>query len=161
MAGGAADCLYWERVLSKHCRLFELRNKERMSVAAASKLLSNMLYNYKGMGISLGSVIAGYDKMGPGLYYIDNDGTRLTGDYFSTGSGSPHAYAILDPGYKFDMSTEEAIELGRRAIYHATYRDPASGGINNLYHITKDGWEFIGAVDVSDLHAKYYAHATA
>ncbi|RTG80461.1 20S proteasome subunit beta 5, partial [Schistosoma bovis] len=50
MAGGAADCQFWERVLAKHCRLFELRNKERISVAAASKLLANMVYNYKGMG---------------------------------------------------------------------------------------------------------------
>lgn len=48
MAGGAADCTYWLRVLSKHCRMFELRNKERISVAAASKLLANILYNYKG-----------------------------------------------------------------------------------------------------------------
>lgn len=48
MAGGAADCVYWERVLSRHCRMHELRNRERISVAAASKLLSNMLYNYKG-----------------------------------------------------------------------------------------------------------------
>ena len=38
MAGGAADCVYWERVLSKQCRLYALRNRERISVAAASKV---------------------------------------------------------------------------------------------------------------------------
>lgn len=54
IAGGAADCVYWDRVLSKQCRMFELRNRERISVAAASKLLSNMVYGYKGMGISIG-----------------------------------------------------------------------------------------------------------
>merc|ERR1712154_414138 len=27
MAGGAADCMYWERVLSKQCRLYELRTR--------------------------------------------------------------------------------------------------------------------------------------
>lgn len=48
MAGGAADCSYWERVLSKECRLFELRNKQRITVAAASKILANILYSYKG-----------------------------------------------------------------------------------------------------------------
>lgn len=26
MAGGAADCSYWERVLSKQCRIWELKN---------------------------------------------------------------------------------------------------------------------------------------
>lgn len=35
------------------CRLHELRNKERISVAAASKILSNIVYQYKGMGLSM------------------------------------------------------------------------------------------------------------
>ena len=38
-------------------------------------------------------------------------------------------------GYKFDMSVEDAILLGRRSIYHATHRDAYSGGTVNLYHV--------------------------
>lgn len=76
MAGGAADCAYWERQLAFSCRyntvtdsvlsesdlfmyivplqrVYELRNKERISVAAASKILANMVYRYKGMGLSM------------------------------------------------------------------------------------------------------------
>lgn len=56
LAGGAADCVYWDRVLSKQCRIYELRNRTRISVAAASKLMSNMVYNYKGMGLSIGEL---------------------------------------------------------------------------------------------------------
>merc|ERR1711914_17926 len=63
MAGGAADCQFWERVLAKECRLYELRNKERISVAAASKLLANMVYEYKGMGLSMGTMVCGWDKV--------------------------------------------------------------------------------------------------
>ena len=142
MAGGAADCSYWERELGKRCRLHELRNKERISVAAASKLLANMVYSYKGMGLSMGTMVtgtwswveslysnwAGWDKQGPGLFYVDSDGQRLKGDLFSVGSGSTYAYGVLDAGYKYDMAVEDAIELGRRAIYHATFRDAYSGG---------------------------------
>lgn len=62
LAGGAADCVYWDRVLAKQCRLYELRNRERISVAAASKLMANMVYNYKGMGLSMGMMLAGFDK---------------------------------------------------------------------------------------------------
>jgi 20S proteasome alpha/beta subunit len=40
-------------VLFNFLRIYELRNKERISVAAASKLLANMVYNYKGMGLSM------------------------------------------------------------------------------------------------------------
>ena len=53
MAGGAADCSYWERDLGRQCRLYELRNKERISVAAASKLLANTMYQYRGYGLSM------------------------------------------------------------------------------------------------------------
>lgn len=62
LAGGAADCVYWDRVLAKQCRLYELKNGERISVAAASKLMANMVYNYKGMGLSMGMMICGWDK---------------------------------------------------------------------------------------------------
>ena len=53
MAGGAADCSYWERYLGMHCRLFELEHKEKISVCAASKLLSNITYQYKAYGLSM------------------------------------------------------------------------------------------------------------
>jgi len=83
MAGGAADCSFWERELGRRCRLYvahlcradplltsipfsyELRNKERISVAAASKLLANIVYGYKGYGLSMGTMITGWDKSGP------------------------------------------------------------------------------------------------
>lgn len=70
MAGGAAvcltrnsscpcpsnsyqDCQYWLAYLGMQCRLHELRHKRRISVAAASKILANLVYSYKGMGLSM------------------------------------------------------------------------------------------------------------
>lgn len=155
MAGGAADCSFWERLLAKHCRIYELRNKERISVAAASKLLANMVYNYKGMGLSMGTMICGWDKRGPGLYYVDSDGTRLSNDIFSVGSGSTYAYGVLDSGYKYDLSVEEAYDLGQRSIYHATHRDAYSGGVVNLYHMRQDGWIKVSQTDVAKPHYQY------
>jgi len=155
MAGGAADCSFWERELGRQCRLYELRNKERISVAAASKILANIVYQYRRHGLSMGTMITGWDKTGPNLFYVDNDGTRLKGQRFSVGSGSTYAYGILDSGYKFDMTPEEACELGRRAIYHATHRDAYSGGIVNVYHIEQDGWKKISATDCFILHQQY------
>jgi 20S proteasome subunit beta 5 len=155
MAGGAADCSYWERELGKRCRLYELRNKERISVAAASKLLSNMVYSYKGMGLSMGTMVTGWDKEGPGLFYVDSDGQRIKSDLFSVGSGSTYAYGVLDAGYSYDLSVKDAIDLGRRSIYHATFRDAYSGGVVNVYHVKREGWEFISQTDVMDLHYEY------
>lgn len=160
MAGGAADCQFWERNLGVQCRMYELRNKERISVRAASKLLSNTMNSYRGYGLSMGTMIAGWDKTGPQLYYVDSDGSRLQASVekplFSVGSGSTYAYGVLDSGWRMDLTDEEAVELGRRAIYHATHRDAYSGGANNVYHIKEDGWVFMGAEDTGmDLHYKY------
>lgn len=152
MAGGAADCQYWETYLGIQCRLHELRNKERISVAAASKFLSNLVYSYKGMGLSMGTMICGWDKTGPALYYVDSDGTRMKGDVFSVGSGSTFAYGVLDQGYKWDLEDEEAQELGRRSIYAAAHRDAFSGNTVNLYQVRENGWEFIANYDVNTLH---------
>ena len=46
-----------------------------------------------------GSMIAGWDPQGPGLYYVDSDGQRTKGQVFSVGSGSLYAYGVLDEGY--------------------------------------------------------------
>ncbi|ALC40671.1 Prosbeta5 [Drosophila busckii] len=155
LAGGAADCVYWDRVLAKECRLHELRNKERISVAAASKIMANIAHEYKGMGLSMGMMLAGYDKRGPGLYYVDSEGSRTPGNVFSVGSGSIFAFGVLDSGYHWDLKDDEAQELGRRAIYHATFRDAYSGGIIRVYHMTKNGWVKISETDCMELHYKY------
>lgn len=123
------------------CRLHELRHKRRISVAAASKILANLVYSYKGMGLSMGTMCAGVTPSeGPALYYIDSDGTRLAGNLFCVGSGQTFAYGVLDAEYKYDLEEDEALELGRRSILAATHRDAYSGGFINLYHVKEDGW---------------------
>lgn len=124
------------------CRLHELRHKRRISVAAASKILANLVYSYKGMGLSMGTMCAGVTPTeGPALYYIDSDGTRLAGDRFCVGSGQTFAYGVLDAEYSYDLSDEDARELGKRSILAATHRDAFSGGFINLYHVKEQGWE--------------------
>jgi 20S proteasome subunit beta 5 len=103
-------------------------------------------------------MIAGWDESkGPQLYYIDSDGTRLKGHKFSVGSGATYAYGVLDHGYRYDLTIEQAVEvrpspipfpllaplrlllaltrakrqLGKRSIFHATHRDAYSGGTIN------------------------------
>jgi len=155
MAGGAADCQFWERYLGMQCRLHELRNGERISVGAAAQILANTVSNYRGRGLSMGTMIAGWDKtLGPSLYYVDNDGIHLSGKMFCVGSGGTFAYGILDGGWSWDMSVEDARKLGQKAIMHATHRDAYSGGNINLYHIKEDGWEFVERIDCHKMHQR-------
>ncbi|KAF2671094.1 proteasome-domain-containing protein [Microthyrium microscopicum] len=155
MAGGAADCQYWLAYLGMQCRLHELRNKRRITVAAASKILANLVYSYKGMGLSMGTMCAGVTPQeGPALYYVDSDGTRMAGNMFCVGSGQTFAYGVLDAEYRYEMEDEEALELGRRSILAAMHRDAYSGGFINLYHVKEDGWVKHGFSDMNPIFWK-------
>jgi 20S proteasome subunit beta 5 len=155
MAGGAADCQYWERVLGMECRLWQLRNNSRITVSAASKILANITYAYRNHGLSMGTMIAGWDKFGPALYYVDDQGTRVKHELFSVGSGSIYAYGVLDTGYNFDLTVDAACELARRSIFHATYRDGGSGGYVSVYHIHANGWTKVSRDDQTQLYPRY------
>lgn len=39
------------------CRLYELNNGKRITVGAASKLLANVMFSYKGYGLSMVSAL--------------------------------------------------------------------------------------------------------
>lgn len=65
-----------------------------------------MILQYKGYGLSIGSMIIGTDKNGPDLYFVDNDGIRLKGTWFSIGSGSIFAYGVLDTSIKPNLTKE-------------------------------------------------------
>lgn len=160
IAGGAADCEYWERNLSVQCRKYEIEHNRRIGISAASKLFQTYLYQYKGMGLSVGSMLSGFDADGrPHIFYVDNEGKRLEGVLFSVGSGSTFAYSILETGYRYDMEDQEAIELGLRAVMHAAHRDAMSGGMQNVFHIKPDGWKRVVRQDNYDTYRKYYGGA--
>ncbi|KAL2089521.1 hypothetical protein ACEWY4_014209 [Coilia grayii] len=90
---------------------------------------------------------------GPRLVYVCSDGTRLQGELFSVGSGSPYAYSILDRDVRWEMSMDEAVAVAREAVYRATHRDAYSGNNVDLYHITARGWK---RRDREDLKEEYY-----
>jgi len=102
-------------------------------------------------------MFTGSDKNGAHLYYIDNDCTRIKGRLFAVGSGGTFAYGVLDTNYRHDLTVEEAVNLGVRAIASATYKDAASGGVVRCYHVTNNGdWVLIhDQIDVSQLHYEF------
>lgn len=151
MAGGAADCYYWEKRMGIYAKEYELENGTRISAAAASMYLSNAVYRYKGYGLSMSTMICGYNKDGPRIYNVTDAGARVQNHFFSVGSGSTIALGVLCTKYRFEMEREEALELGKEAIFHAGHRDAYSGGSVNLYFMDENGWEKIGKYDFDQL----------
>uniref|UniRef100_A0A8C4FFL2 Proteasome subunit beta n=1 Tax=Catagonus wagneri TaxID=51154 RepID=A0A8C4FFL2_9CETA len=153
-SGTSADCITWYRVLRRELRLRALREGQLPSVAGAAKLLSGMMSRYRGLDLCVATALCGWDRSGPALFYVYSDGTLLQGDIFSVGSGSPYAYGVLDRGYRYDMSTQEAYALARRAVAHATHRDAYSGGSVDLFHVRESGWEYVSRHDAWVLYSQ-------
>ncbi|XP_035526788.1 proteasome subunit beta type-11a [Morone saxatilis] len=148
-SGSGADCMLWERILTREIRLYQLRHRRCLSIRGTAKLLSFMLHPFKGTDVCVALTLCGWDKdagntdctkSGPKLIYVCSDGARLQGDIFSVGSGSPYAYGVLDRDLRWSLSKEEAISLAREAVFRATHRDAYSGNNVDLFHITAQGW---------------------
>jgi len=150
MAGSAADCTFWIRKLQAEARLYDLQEGREISVALVSNILSKSLYYNRELSLSIGTMIIGYDKLcGPSIYYIDNTGMRVRGDMFAVGSGSTFALGILDTEKHPNMTKNEAIALGIKAIRHATVRDAFSGGYIAVYVVNSEGWEKVFSEDIA------------
>ena len=78
---------------------------------------------------------------------------------FAVGSGGTFAYGVLDTEYKWELSVDEAVQLGIKAIVSATHKDSASGGVVRVYHVTNEGhWRIVhDKIDVSELHYQFEA----
>lgn len=59
-----------------------------MPVATAARVLADTLMGQRGRGLSVGTMVMGYDRDradAAQLYYVDSEGARVKGRYFSVG----------------------------------------------------------------------------
>ncbi|KAM6948635.1 proteasome subunit beta type-11a [Aplochiton taeniatus] len=216
-SGSGADCMLWERILTREIRLYHLRHRRRLSISGTAKLLSHMLHPFKGTDVCVALILCGWDEeqvrvedckaenveapedtaafalenvtsadnsiteenvigvapngteqtatdvghslspvsglSGPKLIYVCSDGARLQGELFSVGSGSPYAYGVLDRGFRWNLSREEATSLAREAVFRATHRDAYSGNNVDLFYVSAKGWS---CREREDLKEEYY-----
>ncbi|XP_053330265.1 proteasome subunit beta type-11-like [Spea bombifrons] len=153
-SGSAADCQFFGRLLARECRLYQLRNGCMPTVKGAAKMLSMMMLPFRGTDVCAAITLSGWDKNGPCICYVYSDGTFLSSDVISVGSGSPYAYSIIDEGYRAGMKEEEARQLARRAVCHAGRRDAYSGGFVDVYLVTKEGCKKDAREDLVELYNK-------
>jgi len=127
VAGAVGDAQAMVRLLKAQFKLYKLE-RGPITVKAAATLLSNILQSSKYFPYINQFILAGYDNQ-PGLYSFDPfGGFDFKDKFYSTGSGSPFAYGVLEAGFKENMTTEETIALVIKAIKVAIERDIGSGG---------------------------------
>jgi len=138
-AGLISDMQVLARDVAANATLFNMDVGRKISVRAASKLMSNVLFNRRMAPLITQTIVAGVDDQGPSMYILDVLGSVLPDDYAVVGSGTEIAIAVIEEGYRKDIKVAEAKELVTRAIKSAISRDAMSGDGVDFLIITKKG----------------------
>lgn len=136
-AGTAADCEFVTDMVSSALELHRYGTGRKSRLITALTLLKNHLFRYQGH-VSAALILGGCDLNGPHLFTIYPHGSTDCLPYATMGSGSLNAMAVMESGFKEDMTEEEAMDLACRSILSGVYNDLGSGSNVDLCVITKD-----------------------
>jgi proteasome beta subunit len=137
-AGLVSDMQVLTKEVEAYANLYTLDVSRPITVRAAAKLMSNILFNRRMAPLITQTIIGGTDEEGPSVYVLDVLGSVIPDKYAVVGSGTEIAVGVLEESYKDDMTMEEAKDLVTRAIKSAISRDIMSGNGIDLLIITKD-----------------------
>jgi proteasome beta subunit len=138
-AGLVSDMQILTREVEAQAKLFSLDAKRPMSVKAAAKVMSNVLFNRRMIPLIIQTIVGGIDDDGPALYVLDVLGSLLPDNYAAVGTGAQMATGVLEQGYSNKMNQKDAKDLVLKAIKSAIRRDAMSGNGIDLLVITKEG----------------------
>ncbi len=138
-AGLVSDMQILVKEVEAQANLFSMDVGRRISVRAAAKLMSNILFNRRYAPLLTQTIVAGLDEEGPSLYVLDVLGSVIPDKYAVVGSGTEIAMGVLEEGYKEEMRLKDAKDLVTRAIKSAISRDIMSGDGIDFLIITKEG----------------------
>ena len=151
IAGLVGDAQALIRYIKAEIKLYSLKEDKKMSVESAAVLLSNILYSRRFYPYYVQLILAGYDTK-PGLFSLAPDGSFMPDKYYSTGSGSPMAFGVLENEWEDNMDVEKAKRLAVRSVLAATKRDIASGGSGiDAVVISKAGYKKLSDAEVKTL----------
>lgn len=138
-AGLISDMQVLTREVEAYVNLFSLDVGRSISVRAAAKLMSNLLFNRRLAPLITQTIVGGTDEEGPSIYVLDVLGSVIPDKYAVVGSGTEIAVGVLEEGYKENMTMDEAKDLVVRAVKSAVSRDVMSGDGIDFLMVTKDG----------------------
>lgn len=144
IAGYASDGQMLAKFLRAEMDLYRMNTSVEPSLSVAAHLLANIVFerakSYIPYIVQL--IIGGIDdKDEMALYTIDMGGSIIREkQYYSTGSGSPMAFGVLEDNYKENMTQDQTIDLAARALNAALKRDAGTGEGIEIVVIDKKGY---------------------
>jgi proteasome beta subunit len=154
IAGGVADAQTVVEMLKANSKIYRYSHEKPMPVGAAARLVGNILFQNRYFPLLLQAIIGGIDNTGAHIFALDPLGSVTEEKYFSTGSGSPIAYGILEADYQEDMKTSNVLPIVLRAVQSAMKRDSASGDNFDVSMITLQGYYELSEEEKRSLASK-------
>lgn len=154
IAGGVADAQNIVDIMRYYCKMYKLENKRPIPIQSASRLISNIIFSHRYYPYMIQLLVCGFDNKGPHTFNVDLFGSLNEEDYFSTGSGSPVAYGILESGYNVGMNHSDVISLTAQAIYSAIQRNSGTGDNIDIAYVNKTGYHELSKQEKISLFSK-------
>lgn len=126
-AGYIGDILQLIDTLRLESQKHRLTYETPIDIDSLAKHLSSFLHNYTTYAVrpqAASMIVVGEDQTGIQLYQVDPSGTFFRGSGFAIGQASETALDTITKGYNKNMSLDQAIELGRKAIEKALGEKP-------------------------------------
>ena len=126
-AGYIGDILQLIDTLRLESQKHRLTYETPIDIDSLAKHLSSFLHNYTTYAVrpqAASMIVVGEDQTGIQLYQVDPSGTFFRGSGFAIGQASETALDTITKGYNKNLSLDQAIELGRKAIEKALGEKP-------------------------------------
>jgi len=126
-AGYIGDILQLIDTLRLESQKHRLTYETPIDMDSLAKHLSSFLHNYTTYAVrpqAASMIVVGEDQTGIQLYQVDPSGTFFRGSGFAIGQASETALDTITKGYNKNLSLDQAIELGRKAIEKALGEKP-------------------------------------
>jgi proteasome beta subunit len=170
IAGAAGPAVEMVKIFQVQLEHYEKVEGKQLSLEGKANQLAGMVRSNLPaamQGLAVVPIFAGFDiRRSVGrLFQFDVTGGRYEErDHASSGSGSLHASTVVKLGFTEAMTSDEAVSLALKALWHAADEDSATGGpdpIRGIYPvvatITADGFTRVG----EDAIAANFADITA
>tara|TARA_Y100001970_G_scaffold179520_2_gene218541 strand:+ start:26456 stop:27244 length:789 start_codon:yes stop_codon:yes gene_type:complete len=144
IAGAAGPALQMVRVFQLQLEYYEKIEGKPLTLEGKANQLAEMLRGnlpQAMQGLAVVPIFAGYDdtRETGRLFQFDVTGGRYEEQDFATsGSGSLHAGTVIKLGFRSDLTTDDALLLAVKALWHAADEDSATGGpdpIRGIYPV--------------------------
>jgi proteasome beta subunit len=152
IAGSAADGQMLAKFLRAEVDLYRLNIGIEPTLDVASSLMQNILFSQGKSFIPyfVQLILAGAeDSGGYAITTLDALGSNIKEKkFYTTGSGSPMAFGVLEDNYSEGMTEDDTVKLAVRSITAAIRRDMGSGEGIDVIVINKKGFKRLDKVPV-------------